>query len=102
MLKQFEDYAYYDEAMKAFDVLEDLAGRIRKYVNNGRTEEFAKKHRKEDVIYVMGGAPAMGVAYATSICSLMEIQWIHSPTVNSAEFSMVRSRLWIKIFRWFI
>lgn len=86
LLKQFEDYAYYDEAMKAFDVLEDLAERIRKYVNNGRTEQFAKKHRKEDVIYVMGGAPAMGVAYATSICSLMEIQWIHSPTVNSAEF----------------
>lgn len=86
ILKQYEDYQYYEDAMKAFDVLEDMAAKIRKYVNNGPAQKFAETHRNEDVIYVMGGAPAMGVAYATSICSLMEIQWIHSPTVNSAEF----------------
>ena len=86
LLKQYEDFEYYEEALKAFDVLEEMATKIRKYVNNGPVQQFAKVHRDEDVIYVMGGAPAMGVAYATSICSLMEIQWIHSPTVNSAEF----------------
>lgn len=86
LLKQYEDYAYYEDAVKAFDVLEDMAAKIRRYVNNGPAQRFAQEHKEEDVIYVMGGAPAMGVSYATSICSLMEIQWIHSPTVNSAEF----------------
>ncbi len=86
LLKQYEDYAYYEDAAKAFDVLEDMAAKIRRYVNNGPAQRFAQEHKEEDVIYVMGGAPAMGVSYATSICSLMEIQWIHSPTVNSAEF----------------
>ena len=86
LLKQYEDYEYYEDALKAYDVLEDMAEKIRKYVNNGPAQRFAETHKNEDVIYVMGGAPAMGVSYATSICSLMEIQWIHSPTVNSAEF----------------
>lgn len=86
LLKQYEGYPYYEDALQAFDVLEDMAARIRKYVNNGPVQRFAQTHKDEEVIYVMGGAPAMGVAYATSICSLMEIQWIHSPTVNSAEF----------------
>ena len=86
LLKQYEDYEYYEDALKAYDVLEDMAEKIRKYVNNGPAQRFAETHKNEDVIYVMGGAPAMGVSYATSICSLMEIQWIHSPTVISAEF----------------
>ena len=81
LLKQYEDYEYYEDALKAY-----MAEKIRKYVNNGPAQRFAETHKNEDVIYVMGGAPAMGVSYATSICSLMEIQWIHSPTVNSAEF----------------
>ena len=74
LLKQYEDYEYYEDALKAYDVLEDMAEKIRKYVNNGPAQRFAETHKNEDVIYVMGGAPAMGVSYATSICSLMEIQ----------------------------
>ena len=85
ILHQFEDYSYYDEARQGLDFMETLAKKIRKYVKP-RAKRFAEDHRDEDVIYVMAGAPAMGVAYAFSICSLMEIQWIHSPTVNSAEF----------------
>lgn len=84
--KWFRGELHYEDALKAYDVLEDMAEKIRKYVNNGPAQRFAETHKNEDVIYVMGGAPAMGVSYATSICSLMEIQWIHSPTVNSAEF----------------
>ena len=85
LLKQYEDYEYYEDALKAYDVLEDMAEKIRKYVNNGPAQRFAETHKNEDVIYVMGGAPAMGVSYATSICSLMEIQWIHSPTVETLD-----------------
>ena len=102
LLKQYEDYAYYEDARKAFDVLEDMAAKIRRYVNNGPAQRFAKEHKDEDVIYVMGGAPAMGVSYATSICSLMEIQWIHSPTVNSAEFFHGPFERWTGIYRWFL
>lgn len=86
LLHQFEGYEYYEQAMEGFSFLETMAEKIRKYVNHGRTQKFAKEHKDEDVIYVLAGAPAMGAAYAFSICSLMEIQWIHSPTVNSAEF----------------
>jgi len=86
MLHQFEDYEYYDDAMQAFDFLENMAGKIRRYVNRGRAQEFAEMNKDEEVIYVMAGAPALGVGYAFSLCSLMETQWIHSPFVNAAEY----------------
>jgi len=85
ILHQFEQYEHYDDAIQAFGMLENIADKIRNYCKP-RAQIFAKSHQKEQVIYVMAGAPSMGVAYAFSICSLMEIQWIHSPTVNSAEF----------------
>lgn len=86
ILHQFEDYEYYEDALQAFGFLENMAKKIRRYVNKGRAQEFAQMNREEEVIYVMAGAPALGVGYAFSLCSLMEIQWIHSPLVNAAEF----------------
>jgi fructoselysine 6-phosphate deglycase len=86
LMHQFEQYYHYSDAISALMALEGQAKMIRKYINKSIAQEFAQNHKDDEIIYVMAGAPAMGVAYAFSICSLMEIQWIHSPTVNSAEF----------------
>ncbi|HHV11518.1 MAG TPA: sugar isomerase [Clostridiales bacterium] len=86
ILHQFEYYKFYEDAIQAFGFLENMAAKIRRYVNKGRAQEFAEMNKEEEVIYVMAGAPALGVGYAFSLCSLMEIQWIHSPFVNSAEY----------------
>ena len=83
---QFEGYAHFDKALEGFGRIEKLAGSIRKYVNRGPAQEFAAMNKNEEVVYVMAGAPSLGVGYAFSLCSLMEIQWIHSPFVNSAEY----------------
>lgn len=39
------------------------------------------------------------VAYSTSICLMMEMQWINSGTFHSGEFSTDHSKLWIKTYR---
>jgi len=78
----YEGYADMREGLRALD------GVIRESVRRAaaRADEFAKKYAEKDTIYVIGSGPAYGAAYAFSICSLMEISWIHSPTVHSGEY----------------
>lgn len=85
LLYQAEGCKNYADLREGLRVLDDV---MRESVCKAasRADEFAKEYAEKDTIYVIGSGPAYGAAYAFSICSLMEISWIHSPTVHSGEY----------------
>ncbi|MEG0272676.1 MAG: SIS domain-containing protein [Hydrogenoanaerobacterium sp.] len=85
ILNQFEGYKYYDKALEGFAVLEDISDKIKKRIED-YAEKFANEHKDDNLIYVLAGGPASGVAYGFSICSMMEMQWINAPVINTGEF----------------
>ncbi|ULT59520.1 SIS domain-containing protein [Neobacillus drentensis] len=84
ILEQFEGYEHYEDAMKAFNILDDIYKDAVKFCKP-RAKAFSEAFKNEECIYVLGAGPSMGAAYIFSICNLMEMQWIHSPTVNHGE-----------------
>ncbi|MFL0252374.1 sugar isomerase [Clostridium neuense] len=84
LLHQLEDYEYYEDAMDGFEIVDDIYRKAVKYCTP-RAVKFAKECKNDETIYVIGGGPSMGSAYIFSICNLMEMQWVHSPTVNTGE-----------------
>ena len=85
LLHQKEGCPLYEPAMAGFAILDDIYRSAAEYCRP-RAKAFAAGCKDEPVIYVMGGGPSMGAAYIFSICNLMEMQWVHSPTVNSGEY----------------
>ena len=84
LLHQLEDYEFYNEAMDGFEIVDDIYRQAVKY-STPRAAKFAEECKNDETIYVLGGGPSMGSAYIFSICNLMEMQWVHSPTVNTGE-----------------
>lgn len=85
ILKQFEDYDHYDEAMAAYDkidkVIEDAVEIILP-----RAKEFAKEYKDDDIFYVLGSGSTFGAAYTLANCHLMEMQWKHAVLIHSGEY----------------
>jgi fructoselysine 6-phosphate deglycase len=85
ILEQFEGYVHYGKAIKAFSELQGACDEARSYFES-RANAFAQDHKDDKLIYSLGGGPALGVAYGFSICSMMEMQWINCPLINTGEF----------------
>lgn len=85
ILEQFEGYNHYEEMKEAFSKIYDLAD---KSAASARlyAKKFAEEYKDEPVIYVMSSGATHEAAYATSICLMMEMQWINSGTFHSGEF----------------
>ena len=85
LLQQTEGYEHYDKMLdgfaKIFDLAESSAQASRRVAR-----EFAKEYQNAPVIYVMSSGASTEVAYSTSVCMLMEMQWIHSGNCHSGEF----------------
>jgi fructoselysine-6-P-deglycase FrlB-like protein len=80
-----EGYSNYDDAMAGFELLPDIYRDAVSYCTP-LAKMWAEKNKKEKNIYVMGSGPAYGAAYIFSICNIMEMLQINSPTINSCEF----------------
>lgn len=85
LLYLLEDYAYYNEAMEGFQIIDDIYRDAVKYCMP-RAKNFAAECKDDPVVYVMGSGSSLGAAYIFSICNLMEMQWVHSPTIHTGEF----------------
>lgn len=85
ILQQFEGYDHYEDMQAAFSKIYDLsdeaASSARLYA-----KQFAQEYKDAPVIYIMSSGATHEVAYATSICLMMEMQWINSGTFHSGEF----------------
>ena len=80
-----EGYSNYDDAMSGFEIVPDIYEDAVAYCTP-LANEWAEKNKNEKTISVMGSGPAYGAAYIFSICNIMEMLQINSPTINSCEF----------------
>lgn len=85
IVKEFEGYEFYDEAMAAFKGMPNLIENAVKSVGPA-AKEFGEKYKNEKTIYVMSSGASLGVAYSTASFLFMEMQWIAAPTVHTGEY----------------
>lgn len=85
LMQQVEGCPIYEEMQAGFDKIfeqaESSANAARK-----AAKQFAVQYANAPVIYVMSSGASMEVAYSTSICLMMEMQWINSGSFHSGEF----------------
>lgn len=85
VLKQFENYPYYEEAMSAHDYFDDI-------ISKGKAamlpiaEKFARDFKDDSVFYVVASGPAYATAYTMACCHLMEMQCKHAVCLHSGEY----------------
>lgn len=85
LLQQTEGYDKYDKMVDGFDKVFELAEKSAQAAKKA-AKEFAEAYKDAPVIYVMSSGASAEVAYSTSICLMMEMQWINSGSFHSGEF----------------
>lgn len=85
IVNQTEGYENYEQIQQGFIKLPSL---VKKAVNqvSVQAKEFAEKYKDASQIYVLGSGATRDVAYATSLCLFLEMQWINSASIHSGEF----------------
>jgi len=51
-----------------------------------RADEYARKHKRSQLIYTMASGSSFGAIYIYSVCLMLEMQWIHSQAFHSGEY----------------
>lgn len=85
VLNQTEGYEHYEDMVDGFSKIYDLSQESAEAARK-QAKQFADAYKDDSVIYVMSSGATHEVAYSTSICLMMEMQWIHSGTFHSGEF----------------
>lgn len=80
-----EGYEHMETAMQSFEKVDTL---YKQAVIDIRAKaiKWSLQNRESKSIHVMGSGAAYGAAYIFSICNIMEMLQIDSPTVNSCDF----------------
>ena len=84
-LNQTEGFDNYDKMITGFSRIIEVCESAKKKVQK-RAHDFGVEHKNEPVIYTVASGPNYDVAYMQSICMFMEMEWIHSSSIHSAEF----------------
>lgn len=85
ILNQYEGYDHYEEMQQGFAKIYGLIEQAVSFVVPA-AQQFAQDYKDAPVIYVMSSGATQEVAYAFSICLLMEMQWINSGSFHDGEF----------------
>ena len=85
LLNQVEGYEHYDKMLDAFAKIYDLAQESAESARKA-AKQFAQRFKDEKVIYIMSSGATHEVAYSSSVCLMMEMQWINSGTFHAGEF----------------
>ena len=85
ILKETEGFAYYKEAVHAFEILDKIYNKAKKYCLT-LAKDWAELNKSEKVISVLASGPSYAAGYIFSICNIMEMLQIVSPTINCCEF----------------
>lgn len=86
ILKQFENYKYYEEARDAFSKIDGIIdAAVEKSLPAAK--EFAKEFKDDGVFQLIGsGCIYGGAAYTMANCHLMEMQWKNAVLTHSGEY----------------
>ncbi len=85
LLKQFEDYKYYNEAMDAYQYIDEIVGEGKKKLYSDATK-WADKYKDEPIFYVLASGSNYGVAYSMCCCHFMEMQSKHAVCLHTGEY----------------
>ncbi|MDR2898967.1 MAG: SIS domain-containing protein [Clostridiales bacterium] len=85
ILRRFENYEHYDEAMAAYGKIDSVIQRGLE-VNKHTALKFAEECKDDDVFYVLGDGTLLATAYIMSTCHLMEMQNKHAVCCHSGEY----------------
>ncbi|WP_432405598.1 SIS domain-containing protein [Wukongibacter sp. M2B1] len=85
ILDQYEGYDQYGDMQIGFSKIYDLAQSAAESAIVD-AKKFAEAYKNDPVVYVMSSGATTEVAYSTSICLMMEMQWINSGIFHSGEF----------------
>lgn len=85
ILNQYEGYDHYDDMQTAFGKIYGLIEKAVSFVVPA-AKNFAEDYKDAPVVYVMSSGATQEVAYAFSICLLMEMQWVNSGSFHDGEF----------------
>lgn len=80
-----EGYADYSDAMAAYEILDDVYNDAKAYCMP-LAEKWAEQNKDEKIITVLASGPSYAAGYVFSICNIMEMLQIQSPTINCCEF----------------
>lgn len=85
ILKQFEEYEYYEEATNAFTKIDDIFVDAKENIVE-KAIKFALDYKDENMFYVLASGPCWGTGYSMASCHLMEMQWKNASVIHSGEF----------------
>lgn len=85
LLKAYENYPHYQDAIESLDRIDSLVKEAKKKIS-AKAKNFAEECEKENIIYTVGSGASYSIAYIESICILIEMQWINSSSFHSGEF----------------
>lgn len=85
IVNQTQGYENYEKMQDGFSKINEL---IEKSVTQVSVpaQQFAEAYKDAPQIYVLGSGATYQVAYATSLCLFLEMQWINSASIHSGEF----------------
>lgn len=85
ILHQFENWAYYSEAMAAYGKIDALvaAGKQKAREDAGA---WGRAYKDDPLFYILASGPSWGVAYSMGCCHFMEMQWKHAVVLHSGEY----------------
>lgn len=85
VVNQVEGYANYEQMEDGFEKIPALIEKAASQVTV-QAKKFAEQYADASQVYVLGSGATAEVAYATSLCLFLEMQWINSASVHSGEF----------------
>lgn len=85
LVEQIEGYKHYQDMVDGFDKIFDLCEESANMAVKD-AKLFAQEYKDSEVVYVMSSGASLEVAYSTSICLMMEMQWLNSGTFHSGEY----------------
>lgn len=85
ILEQVEGCALYQQMIAGFDKIFELSENSANAARKA-AKEFAQRYKDAPMVYIMSSGASMEVAYSSSICLMMEMQWINSGNFHAAEF----------------
>lgn len=85
ILYQFEGYEYYDKAMAAYDLIDQIIAEAKMNMLPAMLE-FANSFKNDGVFHVLSSGALWGTGYTMACCHLMEMQQRQAIYLHSGEY----------------
>lgn len=85
LLKEYDNYTYYEAAINAFEQLPDIYSKAYAQVKPNAAK-FAMTYKDDTVWNVMSSGAAWEVSYSDAFCFFQEMQTVHCVPIHSGEY----------------